>query len=123
MVNGKSRHVTKIWLDSTDLCRTSYSTLTFRKPDFRLLKDIHDIFIEEANSFSSHDKTMFSLANNLLVGLTISIVSKDEIFHMGKNGGNPLGLQVKDAPLMSTYFLDIFPLGTLFMTSFIDSLF
>jgi hypothetical protein len=84
--------------------------MTFREPDFELLKDIHDIFIDEANSFTSHDPTIFSLVHNLLVSLTISVVTKDEILHMWKNGGNPLGLQVKDAPLMSTSLLGFFPL-------------
>lgn len=36
----------------------------------------------------------------VVVSLPMMFITADEVIHMSKNGGNPLGLKVEDCPLL-----------------------
>jgi len=69
-----------------------YETATI-KVDANLIRDIIDIYISEMEPVR-HMKGFGG-------GYVLQLITKDEISHMSKNGGNCLGLKVEDAPLMS----------------------
>jgi hypothetical protein len=66
--------------------------LTFRHPDLHLLKRVTEIWIREMYPLKRLKKAYLSLA--------IMFITTDEMAHMSKNGGNPLGLNPEDGDLM-----------------------
>lgn len=68
-----------------------YETATF-KLDADLMKEITNIYMEETEKIR-HLKGMIS-------ALPMQIITKAEIAHFQKNGGNCLGIDPDDGPLM-----------------------
>jgi hypothetical protein len=67
-------------------------TATF-KLDATLISRIYDIFLLEVGQIRS--------VRGGAVGMNFQPVNLEIIRHFGKNGGNPLGLEDVDEPLMS----------------------
>lgn len=90
--------------------RSSFSTLTLKQPSLEIIKKLIDMYIEE---FGASRAT-----KGFIASLPLMFITADEVLHMEKNGGNPLGLKVGDCPLLRKHlFLSFFflftPLGTL----------
>lgn len=72
--------------------RSSFSALSLKNPSVEMIKKLHDIFLEEVASLQAMD--------GVVASLPLMFITKDEVLHMSKNGGNPLGLEIEDCPLL-----------------------
>jgi hypothetical protein len=71
--------------------RHTYNAASF-KVSKELMKVIMKIFIEELEPI--RDK------KGITCSLPLMLITKEEISHMSKNGGNPLGIKEEDGPLL-----------------------
>lgn len=85
-----AKGVVKSWLLIGS--RVAYATMTFKNPDLDLLNRVTKIWIRELYPLKLMKRGYLSIA--------IMFLTTDEIAHMSKNGGNPLGLQPEDGDLM-----------------------
>ena len=77
--------------------RHTYHAASF-KVSKELMKGIMKIFIEELEPI--RDK------KGIISSLPLMLITKEEISHMAKNGGNPLGIKEEDGPLLCKLLLN-----------------
>lgn len=82
-----------------DGCRAGYATLSLKNPSEKMIKTINEMFLEEFGPLRG--------ITGVVLSLPLMFISKDEVLHMTKNGGNPLGLKVEDCPLLRKSFHSI----------------
>jgi hypothetical protein len=78
----------------TDSIRNSWTALTF-KLDLDFLSKLWEIFISEAETVSH--------VPNVVPGMTLQPLNREEISLFNKNGGNCLGIEENDWPLVGIY--------------------
>jgi len=79
----------------TEQSRNSWTALTF-KLDLDFLSKLWEIFISEAETVSH--------VPNVVPGMTLQPLNREEISLFKKNGGNCLGIEESDWPLVGSYF-------------------
>lgn len=65
---------------------------------------LNELYIEEFEPLHALDQRFWSYDDDTLMSFPMMFITKDDIIHMAKNGGNPLGLKVEDGPLLSKLF-------------------
>lgn len=64
---------------------------------------INELYIETFEPLHTVDQRFWSHDDDILMSFPMMFITKDDISHMKKNGGNPLGLKVEDGPLLSKF--------------------
>jgi hypothetical protein len=62
---------------------------------------LNELYIEEFEPLHSLDQRFWSYDDDILMSFPMMFITQDDMIHMAKNGGNPLGLKPEDGPLLS----------------------
>jgi len=81
----------------------AFSTLSFKNPDLALMLKLNELYIEIFEPLHSLDQRFWSYDDDILMSFPMMFITKDDMIHMAKNGGNPLGLTPEDGPLLSKF--------------------